>query len=70
MGKKIDKRATDLLAHSMALGVTLGISERDLARAALTAVVTISDRNGDPDGFIKMLGEMVAQDLAKGMHRE
>lgn len=44
-----------ILAHALALGVALGVPEREIARSALKVAVTIAHKHGDPDGFLRMI---------------
>ncbi len=47
--------ADAILAHAVSLGRQLRVSDCDLAKAALTAAVTIASEAGDPDGLMREL---------------
>lgn len=55
------KPADAIMFNAVILAENLGVPERDVAKAALSVVVTIAEKTGDPDGY---LGKLVAAGTA------
>lgn len=53
--KKSDEAANVMMQHAFALGTALGLSDRQIAAAAMRLAVVIAERDGDPDGWLKTI---------------
>jgi hypothetical protein len=58
--------AEKVIAHAFVLGAELGISQRDMAKAALASAVHVADKQGDPDRFLGLLMAAAMQQPTKG----
>lgn len=50
-----------VISHAWALGLALGMSEKELAETCLAAALTVAEDQGDPDGWIATLTSNVRE---------
>jgi hypothetical protein len=59
------KPADAIMANAASLAAVLGVSEREIAKAALTLAIGIAERKGDPDNFLGTLVALAQKEARK-----
>lgn len=53
--------ADSIAAHAYALAISLGVSERELAKSLMRVAVEIAARQNDPDGWLAIVNGQIKE---------